>query len=269
MTVFCFRRIATGARSFSLFLSCLGLLSLALSATAAEFQTLKGHGGPVMDISVSPTNGIVATASFDNAVGVWSGRKPRWLDGHAAAVKVVRFVDEKHIVSAGDDNDLLLWSLDDGSRMRLEGHTAKVTGLAISPDGKTIASASWDSRIGLWPVEGGEPTFLTGHNAGVNKVAFSADGAWLYSASVDGSIKLWDVAKRSEVRVIERNGFGINVMVLGGGNSNETWVAYGSQDGVTRIVDIETGERLHDFTLERRPILAMALSSGRKPDGDW
>lgn len=263
MKVFCFRKIATGAWSFSLYLSCLAFFSLAPSATAAEFQTLKGHGGPVMDISVSPTNGIVATASFDNAVGVWAGRKPRWFDGHAAAVKVVRFVDEKHIVSAGDDNDLILWSVDDDSRRRLEGHTAKVTGLAISPDGKTIASASWDSRIGLWPVEGGEPTFLSGHNAGVNKVAFSADGAWLYSASVDGSIKLWDFAKKSEVRVIERNGFGINVMVLGGGNSNETWVAYGSQDGVTRIVDIETGERLHDFTLERRPILAMALS----PDG--
>ena len=136
-------------------------------------------------------------------------------------------------------------------------------GLAVSPNGQMIASASWDTRIGLWPADGGEPVFMSGHNAGVNKVAFSADGKWLYSASVDGSIKLWDVEQKSEKRVIARNGFGINVMALGGANSNETWVAYGSQDGVTRIVDIESGEQLHDFTLERRPILAMALS----PDG--
>ncbi|WP_305987778.1 c-type cytochrome [Roseibium sp. MMSF_3544] len=230
-------------------------------AGAADFQTLKGHGGPVMDITVSPEAGLVATASFDNAVGIWAGRTPRWLDGHDAAVKVVRFVDESRVVSAGDDNAIMLWNLDDGSGTRLEGHTAKVTGLAVSPDGRTIASASWDTRIGLWPVDGGEPVFLSGHTAGVNKVAFSADGAWLYSASVDGSIKLWDLVQKSEKRVIERNGFGINVMVLGGANSNETWVAYGSQDGVTRIVDIESGERLHDFTLERRPILAMALSA--------
>ncbi|MET1412444.1 c-type cytochrome [Roseibium sp. HPY-6] len=255
------RGVVRAAAHASLF--CAVVLA-STSSYAAEFQTLKGHGGPVMDITVSPESGQVATASFDNAVGIWSARKPSWLDGHEAAVKVVRFVDENHVVSAGDDNDLIVWNLVEGSNTKLEGHTAKVMGLAVSPDGKTIASASWDARIGLWPVDGGEPVFLSGHNAGVNQVAFSADGAWLYSASVDGSIKLWDLAQQAEKRVIERNGFGINVMVLGGANSNETWVAYGSQDGVTRIVDIETGDRLHDFTLERRPILAMALSSDGK-----
>ncbi|MCV0424571.1 MAG: c-type cytochrome [Roseibium sp.] len=235
-----------------------------LAGSGAEFQTLKGHGGPVMDISVSPTNGVVATASFDNSVGIWSGRTPRWLDGHEAAVKVVQFVDETHIVSAGDDNDLILWNLPQGMRKRLEGHTAKVTGLAVSPDGALVASASWDTRVGLWPVDGGAPEFLEGHTAGVNKVAFSRDGRWLYSASVDGSLKLWDLAARSEKRIVDRNGFGINVMVLGGDvGGRASWVAYGSQDGVTRIVDLKTGERLHDFSLERRPILAMALS----PDG--
>ncbi|WP_420333903.1 c-type cytochrome [Roseibium sp.] len=233
-------------------------------SSAADFETLKGHGGPVMDITVSRDSGRVATASFDNAVGVWSGREPDWLDGHEAAVKVVRFVNDDLVVSAGDDNALILWNLENGSQNKLEGHTAKVMGLAVSPDRAMIASASWDAKIGLWPVDGGAPTFLSGHSAGVNKVAFSADGAWLYSASVDGSIILWDVAAKAEKRVIVRNGFGVNVLALGGKNSNETWVAYGSQDGVTRIVDIETGERLHDFTLERRPILAMSLSEDGK-----
>ncbi|MES0812182.1 c-type cytochrome [Roseibium sp. SCPC15] len=237
---------------------------LSSPGSGAEFQTLKGHGGPVMDISVSPTNGLVATASFDNSVGVWSGRTPRWLEGHEAAVKVVQFVDGTRIVSAGDDNDLILWDLETGTKTRLQGHTAKVTGLAVSPDRQLIASASWDTRIGLWPLSGGEPVFLEGHTAGVNKIAFSRDGKWLFSASVDGSIKLWELGENVEKRVIDRNGFGINVMVLGGDKAGSAaWVAYGSQDGVTRIVDLATDERLHDFALERRPILAMALS----PDG--
>ena len=251
-------------RDTLLCLLCLMVMVPGWAADAADFETLKGHGGPVMDITVSQDSGRVATASFDNAVGIWSGRKPDWLDGHEAAVKVVRFVNDYLVVSAGDDNALILWNLADGSQKKLHGHTAKVMGLAVSPDGKMIASASWDAKIGLWPVDGGEPTFLSGHSAGVNKVEFSTDGAWLYSASVDGSITLWDVAARAEKRVIVRNGFGVNVLVLGGKNSNETWVAYGSQDGVTRIVDIETGDRLHDFTLERRPILAMSLSSDGK-----
>ncbi|WP_298822034.1 c-type cytochrome [uncultured Roseibium sp.] len=243
--------------------SAFGLLSLlaGVAASAAEFETLKGHGGPVMDIAVSEETGTVATASFDNSVAVWSEREPRWLDGHEAAVKVVAFVDAKTAVSAGDDNDLLVWNIADGSSRRLEGHTAKIMGLAVSPDKRFVASASWDTRIGIWPVVGGEPVYLNGHASGVNAVAFSADGKRLYSASVDGSIKLWDLEKRQEARVIDRNGFGVNVFVVGGENGGrETWLAYGSQDGVTRIVDIETGERLREFSFERRPILAIDLS---------
>jgi len=239
------------------------MVALSSFAQAADFQTLKGHGGPVMDIDVSSETGQVATASFDNSVGLWTGRTPRWLEGHAAAVKVVAFVDADRLVSAGDDNDLILWNEADGSSALLEGHTAKVMGLAISPDGSLIASASWDSRVGLWPVSGGAPDFLEGHTAGVNAVAFSRDGKRLYSASVDGSIKLWDLESRSEKRVIDRNGFGINVIALGGAGETESWIAYGTQDGTTRIVDIETGERLHDFAFERRPILALTIS----PDG--
>ncbi|MEP2704084.1 MAG: c-type cytochrome [Roseibium sp.] len=234
------------------------------AADAAEFQTLKGHGGPVMDIAVSSETEAVATASFDNSVGVWSGTKPEWLDGHEAAVKVVQFIDDQRVVSAGDDNALMIWNLTDGSRQRREGHTAKVMGLAISPDKTLIASASWDTRIGLWSLDSGEPIFLEGHNSGVNEVVFSRDGQSLYSASVDGSIILWDVKAREEKQIVDRNGFGINVIAVGGpSDKTETWLAYGSQDGVTRILDIESGERLHEFSLERRSILGMAVS----PDG--
>ncbi|MEP4275125.1 MAG: cytochrome C, partial [Roseibium sp.] len=167
------------------------MTSFSAPAGAADFQTLKGHGGPVMDIDVSLDSGAVATASFDNSVGLWTGRSPRWLEGHAAAVKVVRFVDENRIVSAGDDNDLLLWDLPGGAAVRLKGHTAKVAGLAVSPGRDLIASASWDARLGLWPVNGGAPEFLSGHTAGVNAAAFSRDGKRLYSGSVDGSVRLW------------------------------------------------------------------------------
>ncbi len=244
------------------------MASFSAPAGAADFQTLKGHGGPVMDIDVSLDSGAVATASFDNSVGLWTGRSPRWLEGHAAAVKVVRFVDENRIVSAGDDNDLLLWDLPGGAAVRLKGHTAKVAGLAVSPGRDLIASASWDTRLGLWPVNGGAPEFLSGHTAGVNAAAFSRDGKQLYSGSVDGSVRLWDLEKKAALRILDRNGFGINVLAVGGGSGEgrddpETWLAYGSQDGVTRIVDIETGTRLHEFAFERRPILALAVS----PDG--
>ncbi len=242
------------------------------SAGADDFFTLKGHGGPVMDIAVSTSTGQIASASFDNSVGIWNERTPDWLEGHEASVNVVEFIDSKRAVSAGDDFSVIVWNLDDGTHQRLEGHTAKVMELAVSPDRSLIASASWDGRIGLWPLEGGTPRFLEGHRAGVSSLVFSYDGRHLYSASVDGTARIWEVGDAEENRVLVRNGFGINKIILGGGkpDGEAEWMAYGAVDGVTRIVDIESGKQIYDFTLDRRPILAMAhnVGSARLAVGD-
>lgn len=219
---------------------------------AADFFTLKGHGGPIMGIDVAP-DGQIATASFDNAVGLWDGLTPRWLDGHAAAVNAVLFANGA-VFSAGDDFTLRRWPGGDV----IGRHKGKVVGLAAAPG--LIASASWDGSIGLWPLDGGAPRMLTGHSSGVNSVAFSDDYSMLYSASSDGTLRQWDVATGQERRLVLRHGFGINEIVL---NPAAGWLAYGAVDGVTRVVDLDSGADLHDFTLDRRPILALALS----PDG--
>ncbi|WP_208349299.1 c-type cytochrome [Pseudaestuariivita rosea] len=229
---------------------------LPCGALAQDFFTLKGHGGPVMGIAVSPS-GQIATASFDNAVGLWSGETPQWLDGHEAAVKSVLFVDDTRIVSAGDDFQVLLWDTETGQSRVLGQHQGKIAGLAVSPDGAWIASASWDGTIGLWSMDDGAARVLTGHSAGVNAVVFSDDGQRLYTASADGSIREWDLSADTEIRVLLSNGFGINTLVL---NETGGWLAYGAVDGVTRIVDPRNADSIADFTLDRRPILAMVPS---------
>ncbi|MEL7212848.1 MAG: c-type cytochrome [Pseudomonadota bacterium] len=219
---------------------------------ADGFFTLKGHGGPVMGVAVSPT-GQIATASFDNSVGLWTGTAPRWLEGHEAAVNAVRFVDAERLVSAGDDFRVLLW--EDGTPRELGTHQGKVMALAVLGD--RVASASWDGTIGLWSLSGAAPVMLEGHDAGVNDVAFSADGTLLYSASTDGTLRIWDVATGEAKRLLLRHGFGINQMVL---NEEAGWLAYGAVDGVTRVLDLATDDQIADFTLERRPVLAMAAN---------
>lgn len=245
------------------------------TAWPADFYTLKGHGGPVMDIAVSTETGRIGSASFDNSVGIWNGRTPKWLEAHEAAVNVVEFIDSERIASAGDDFSIIVWDLAGGSHHRLGSHKGKVMELAVSPDKQLLASASWDGSIGLWSLdasEGKAPVFLKGHTAGVNALAFSADGGKLYSASVDGTIRLWNLAEKSEERILVQNGFGINVIALGGhdGSGKAQWLAYGTVDGITRIIDINSADILHDFTLDRRPILSMAFnpSAGRLATGD-
>ncbi|MEN8894000.1 c-type cytochrome [Planktotalea arctica] len=237
----------------------IALLLYAPPLAAQDFYTLKGHGGPIMDIAVSPS-GQIATASFDNAVGVWRGLVPIWFDGHEAAVTTVRFMNDDIVLSGGDDFALRLWDISAPGNSRIIGHhTAKI--LAIDVSAQLIASASWDARIGLWPVGAGEPVFLKGHRQGVNDIAFSADGTRLYSVSVDGTIRIWDTATGDEVQKLTSHGFGINEMVL---NEADGWLAYGAIDGGTRFIDPHSGKVLADFTLGRRPILAMSYDKASK-----
>ncbi|WP_170610274.1 c-type cytochrome [Ruegeria arenilitoris] len=217
----------------------------------AEFFTLKGHGGPIMGIATAP-DGRIATASFDNSVGLWTQQSPEWLEGHEAAVNSVIF-NGSTIYSAGDDFTLRQWP---GGEV-IGQHKGKIVGLAIS---KThVATASWDGTIGLWPVDGSTPSVLGPTGSGVSDVEFTPDGSHLYSAGVDGSLRLWDLTTGQEVDRLIEHGFGINKLVL---NAQDNWIAYGAVDGVTRILDLTTRQE-RDYTLGRRPILALALSPDR------
>ena len=232
---------------------------LAAPAAAQEFTTLKGHGGPIMGLAMRG-GGEIASASFDNSVGLWQGRAPRWLEGHAAAVIAVVPLADGRLVSGGDDFDLILWEPETGGATHLEGHRGKVAALAVSPDGESIASASWDGSIGLWPVAGGAPRFLKGHDASVTDVAFGPDGARLYSTSADGTLRVWRWQETDPApRVLLDQGFGINKLIVA---PDESWIAYGAVDGATRIVSVESGAEIADFTLERRPVLALAHHAG-------
>lgn len=234
----------------------LSLIAIVGSPVAAQdFFTLKGHGGPIMDIAVSAT-GQIATASFDNAVGVWTESAPVWHDGHEAAVNAVLYWDDQTLISAGDDFTLRRWRGPEDHDM-MGRHEGKIAALAASPQAGLVASASWDGRIGLWAMDAQvAPRFLSGHKQAVNDVVFNAVGSRLYSASADGTIRIWDTQTGEEVQQLVSHGFGVNELIL---NENDGWLAYGAVDGGTRIVDMLTGEEIDDFTLERRPILAMAF----------
>jgi len=219
---------------------------------------LKGHGGPIKGIAVG-SDGMILTASFDNSVGMWRGGTPRWLEGHEAAVNAVAYLGNGQLVSAGDDFSLRYWDSQAGTSRELGRHAGKVIRLAVSPDKNRVASASWDGTARIWSLDNTPPVILKGHASNVNDVAFSPDGARLYSASSDGTIRIWDAQTGAPVQTLVHHGFGINALVIA---DDESWVAFGAIDGGTAIVSLPGGTPIADFTLDRRPILAMALSAG-------
>ena len=169
-------------------------LVLTLCVTPAHAQ-LRGHGGPVRALGVSPDGTQALSGSFDSSAIRWSLTRndaEQVLRHHDDAVNAVALLADGRAVTAGADGRVALWTPGKGAPDSvLQGHTAPVVALAVSADGTMLASASWDNTVRVWPVAGGSPRVLEGHTQNVNGVAFTPDGKAVVSASYDLTLRIF------------------------------------------------------------------------------
>lgn len=124
-----------------------------------EYAQIRGHGGPVRALSVSPDGVNAISGSFDSSAILWSlarNAAKQVLRFHDSAVNAVVFLPNSRIVTGGEDGRIAIWRPgEQRPTIVLAGHTAPIVSLDVSPDGATLASASWDRTIRLWPLAGG------------------------------------------------------------------------------------------------------------------
>jgi WD40 repeat protein len=158
-------------------------------------NTLEGHSHSVKAISFSFDGKIIASASYDNTIKLWSsnGELINTLEGHKQWVEDVKFSpDGKLIASASFDGTIKLWKVDGEIINSLDAHGRSVNGLSFSPDGNLIASAGSDGTIKLWNLNGELLDTLSGHKGSVKDISFSPDGKMIASASCDDyTVRIW------------------------------------------------------------------------------
>ena len=114
--------------------------------------------------------------------------------------------DGRILMSGNPDGTVRLWHTATGQiKMKLTGHTHRVTGAMFSPDGKTIVSVSLDSTVRLWSADTGRliKTFK-GHARWINDVTFSPDGKTIASGGVDGTVLLWQLPPPTNAEALVR-----------------------------------------------------------------
>jgi cytochrome c len=176
---------------------CMVIAGAALCHGAAQAQ-LRGHGGPVRALAISADGSSAISGSFDTSAIRWSLRgnaAEQVLRYHDGAVNAVAVLSDGRFVTAGEEGRIAIWRAGEQEPAAvLEGHTAPVVSLAVSPDGLSLASASWDHSVRLWPLVGGAPRVFDGHRQNVNGVAFTADGRSLVSAGYDATLRIWPLS---------------------------------------------------------------------------
>jgi cytochrome c len=240
--------------------TCAALLAVLPQAITTASAQLRGHGGPVRALAISPDGQTAVTGSFDSTAIRWSltrNAAEQVLRFHADAVNAVVLLRDGRAATAGADGRIAIWTPGNAQPDAvLEGHTAPIVALAVSPDGATLASASWDQTIRLWPLAGGAARLLEGHTQNVNGVAFAPDGSVLVSVSYDQNVRIWPLSGGPPTVVAMPSP--LNAVAIGSNGE----IAAGGADGRVYFLTGD-GSRAGDVAAGPRPVISLAIS----PDG--
>jgi cytochrome c len=240
-------------------------LLLPLSSAGGQAQ-LRGHGGPVRALAVSPDGAQAVSGSFDTSVIRWSlarNAAEQVLRFHDGAVNAVVFLRDGGISTSGEDARIAIWRPGEAQPATvLAGHEGPVVALALSPDGTMLASASWDHTARLWPLgafsgkvdTGRAPRVIEGHGQNVNGVAFAPAGRALVTAGYDATLRITPLAGNG-APVVATLPTPLNAVAVAADGE----IVTAGADGKVYVLSA-AGELMAEIEAAQTPIIALALS---------
>ncbi|GAA6002933.1 hypothetical protein JCM10207_001903 [Rhodosporidiobolus poonsookiae] len=124
-------------------------------ASLSLLGTFKGHKRGVWSVKFSPVDQVLATASGDRTVKLWSLQDfscVKTFEGHSNSVLRVDFLTRgMQLATAASDGLVKVWNVKDEECVAtLDNHEEKVWALAVSKDEQYVVSGGADSVITMW-----------------------------------------------------------------------------------------------------------------------
>ena len=146
--------------------------------------------------------------------------------------------------------------------MRLPGHTRKIRGIALSPDGNILASMSVDRTIRLWNINTGKliHSLIGGYK--YLSVRFSPDGKTLVSWSELGLVtRLWNTSTGKLIHTFTAPNHKVTRVAF---SPDGKTIASGSSRGDIRLWNTNNGKPIRTFNGHTLWVMSLAFS----PDGN-
>ncbi|CCG82860.1 Ribosome biogenesis protein Sqt1 [Taphrina deformans PYCC 5710] len=202
------------------------------SITSGErLSTLSGHSDSITSIEFSFDGQLLATASMDGTIRIWTLQGERVINGDdvkvleaGSEVLWMQFHPRGHVLIAGtSDSTVWMWHASKGEVMKVfAGHTAASTYGCWARDGKSFASVSEDGTIILWdPVsatprnrwETSQDDRLSGGDMGWNIIALNSSGMICTVGSAEGKAKVINLANGALLASLETQTDSIEAIV--------------------------------------------------------
>lgn len=122
-------------------------------------------------------------------------------------VHCLRFAPDGGLLAFNEGDDVIVWDIKKRrQKLRMEGHSHGIWGLAFSADSRFLASASWDQSAIIWDLSKGKKFRQFPHRENnMHNVGFVVGQRQLVTQSYN--IALWNIESGKLVRYIDKDSY--------------------------------------------------------------
>ena len=224
-----------------------------------------GHKGAINEVAINPLGTIIASASSDETVRLWTNSVKgsfTTIKGHTAPVRSIDFSsDSRFLLTASNDKIIKIFNLQDNRKFHssYSGHSNWVRCARFSPDNRLIGSCSDDHTVKIWDIaKRNVVSNFIDHLDCVNTCRFSPDGTCIASGGNDRKIKIWDTRSGRLIQHYDAHAAPITCISY---HPSGNYLISASLDSTIKIWDLKLGQILYTVHGHEGPIKSVAFSN--------